>query len=341
MGINGYLAKPVRRDELRKAIGMALDISMEEENSLRPMLVTRHSMAEMNRKNLHILLVEDYPTNQVVAMRHLNGAGHQVDLVENGKQALDAFREKHYDLVLMDIQMPVMDGYEATKGIRALESHGMRENSQQPLDNSEKVPIIAMTAHAFEGNRDKCLEVGMNDFLSKPLRREKLLAMVEKWAGGIDDGSLKVGDRIKGDDALKGPSPENPQAHMLHIKDQNGDPMDFKKAVEEFEGDEAFLVEVLRGFIEKVNFQIKAIHQAITEGNADMVREEAHSIKGGAGNLTAVDLSHIAAELEKAAKSGALETGVQLVEKLEEAFRRLDACVSNKYGKQRIHGKPS
>ncbi|MBU0988460.1 MAG: response regulator, partial [Proteobacteria bacterium] len=128
MGIEGYLSKPIKRDDLRRVIESVLGLSTKNTENAFPKLVTKHTIAEDNRKAFRILLVEDYPTNQQVALMHLNQAGYQVDLAENGQQAVDAFMKKNYDLILMDIQMPVMDGFRATKHIRNLETASKNKN---------------------------------------------------------------------------------------------------------------------------------------------------------------------------------------------------------------------
>ena len=148
---------------------------------------------ERTREQVRILLVEDYPTNQAVAMKHLSEAGYLVDLAENGEQAVDYYERGTYNLILMDIQMPIMDGYEATKAIRALEIKGSHREmdgiqrdstSDHPSSSIERIPIIAMTAHAMKGYRQKCLDAGMDDYVVKPLRKKKLLSMVDQWASG-------------------------------------------------------------------------------------------------------------------------------------------------------------
>ena len=175
IGINGYLTKPIKQNEMRKAIVSVLGFSRGLETAP---LVTRHSVAENYRKEVQILLVEDYPTNQKVAMRHLNRGGYQVDLAEDGRQAVEAHKRKSYNLILMDIQMPILDGYAATREIREIET---RNHESSIL---RRIPIIAMTAHAIKGYREKCLEAGMDDYIAKPIKRKELLAMAEKWTGG-------------------------------------------------------------------------------------------------------------------------------------------------------------
>jgi len=341
IGIEGYLTKPIRRDELHIAVISVLGLSVDAGQPASK-LVTRHTIAEESREEIQILLVEDYPTNQQVAIRHLQRAGYQVDLAEDGNQAVEAYKRKAYDLILMDIQMPVMDGYEATREIRKLETH---DSTTQPLNH---VPIIAMTAHALEGYRERCLEAGMDDYIAKPLRRKDLLSMVDKWSKSIDDFRLRpvgayapvglsIDDRENetGNAELKSKIParnrppeadsgeaggENPKSKIEQVA-----PMDFDRAIEEFEGDREFLIEVLNGFLENVKSQIATIRQAISDGDSEAVRREAHSIKGGAANLTADALSKVALELENIGKSGILEGGIEAIERLEKEFHRLEA----------------
>jgi len=135
-----------------------------------PMLVTRHSLRE-NSAHLRILLVEDNAVNQVFALRLLEKAGHTVALAGNGREALAVLEKQSFDLVLMDVQMPEMDGFEATAAVRRKEQ-GSRNH----------MPIIAMTAHAMVGDKERCLEAGMDDYISKPICREELAELLKRYS---------------------------------------------------------------------------------------------------------------------------------------------------------------
>jgi signal transduction histidine kinase/DNA-binding response OmpR family regulator/HPt (histidine-containing phosphotransfer) domain-containing protein len=327
IGIEGYLAKPVRRGELFKAIKSVFGLSSEGESV--PRLVTRHSLSEDSRKEVQILLVEDYPTNQQVAMRNLQNAGYQVDLSENGQQAVEACKRKRYDLILMDIEMPVMDGYEATKAIRRLESQFT--NIGEKIEGSdviaERTPIVAMTAHAIEEHRQMCIESGMDDFLTKPLRKKELLDMVEKWvslrAGSVRESLLST-DGARQHGPISEALAEGKGDKQTPKPNQSEAPMDFEKALGEFEGDRPFLMEVLGGFISNVKGQITTMKKAISDGDQEVLAREAHSIKGGAANLCADDLSQVAFRLETIGKSGTLAEGAEVLERMEGELLHLE-----------------
>ena len=226
-----------------------------------------------DQKRKRILLVEDYPTNQQVALAHLKAAGYRVDLAKNGRQAVEAVQESPYDLVLMDIQMPEMDGYTATEKIRTWEEirHQKERHDDSAVEHQRqprewrRLPIIAMTAHAMAGHSEKCLASGMDDFLSKPLKRDHLLATVGKW---IENGVV-------------GSQPE--QAPAAHPVVSHGAPLDYDRALEEFMGEKGLLVEIMMGFQESVGKQIPLMHEAIAARDAETVHREAHAIKGGGG----------------------------------------------------------
>jgi len=169
-GFSAYLVKPVGQLDLMDALSTVISghpLEMEQQP-----IVTRHTVREMRRKNIRILLAEDNIVNQHVALKFLEKIGHTgVDTVKNGQEAVTALGKIPYDLVLMDVQMPVMDGIEATMRIRDIQSECL----------NHAVPIIAMTAHAMQSDRDRCLEAGMNDHVPKPVNPKILSEILEKW----------------------------------------------------------------------------------------------------------------------------------------------------------------
>jgi len=167
-GFAAYLQKPIKQQSLYDALLAAMKTVKTAKPSETP-IITRHSVEDDRRRKIHILLAEDNLVNQMVAQKMLKKFGYQVDAVSNGRLALDKLNESTYSLVLMDCQMPVMDGYVATREIR---------NSGK---NYQHLPVIALTANAMQGDREKCLEAGMSDYLPKPIKPTDLEAMIDKW----------------------------------------------------------------------------------------------------------------------------------------------------------------
>jgi two-component system sensor histidine kinase/response regulator len=171
IGFAAYLTKPVKQSKLYDCLTIVAGLQEHTAHKRPAAIVTRHSLAEDKKRKIRILLAEDNIINQKVAMSTLNKLGYTADAVANGKEAIKALEIIPYDIVLMDCQMPEMDGYEATAEIRRLESKVL----------NHKVPVIALTANAMKGDREKCLNAGMDDYLSKPIYPNELSDMVEKW----------------------------------------------------------------------------------------------------------------------------------------------------------------
>jgi two-component system, sensor histidine kinase and response regulator len=171
IGFSGYLTKPIRQSLLRECLALVMGRKALAQEQFAPTLVTRHTVAESLKRRLRILLAEDNATNQLVALKILENFGYRVDAVANGKEVIELLRKLPYDLVLMDCQMPEMDGFEATRAIRGGTSGALNPN----------IPVIAMTAHAMKGDREKCLEAGMSDYLAKPVHPPELAAALERW----------------------------------------------------------------------------------------------------------------------------------------------------------------
>jgi CheY-like chemotaxis protein len=168
LGIQGYLTKPIKRSDLLEAINAVLGSQTEAEAS--PSLVTLHSLRE-NRGRMRILLAEDNRVNQVLAVRLLEKRGHEVTVAENGEEALEALDRQVFDLVLMDVQMPEMDGLQATVAIRRGE-----------MKSGKHIPIIAMTAHAMAGDKERCLEAGMDEYMTKPILPDLLVDILKRYS---------------------------------------------------------------------------------------------------------------------------------------------------------------
>ncbi len=169
IGFAGYLGKPVRQQQLYECIALVLGKSVVKPSAHG--IVTRYTVAESARQGVHILLVEDNIINQKVAQSMLNKLGYKADVVANGLEAIHALELINYDLVLMDCLMPEMDGFEATAIIRNPESKVLNHN----------VPVIAMTANAMKGDREHCIEAGMNDYLKKPVKKDELSVIIDRW----------------------------------------------------------------------------------------------------------------------------------------------------------------
>ena len=259
-----FLKQPIA--EVCGMINDTVEKSIDKPASRSPLKIVKDPSEHSGYEKLgRILLVEDYPTNQLVAQQHLRNIGYSVDLAENGQVAVDAFKNKHYDLILMDIQMPIMDGIEATTIIRRIEAERMKMSVAGKAGRNGNIPIIAMTAYATKGHQEKCRQAGMDDYITKPLMRKDLLNIVAKW--------------------IKSAPKADPPLYLVGMKDDDmreDAPMNFVQACREFEGDKQFLVDVLTDFFDVAGSQIEAIHQAIFNGDVEKVWKEAHSIKGGA-----------------------------------------------------------
>ncbi|MCP3900402.1 MAG: hypothetical protein GY707_11890, partial [Desulfobacteraceae bacterium] len=190
----------------------------------------------------------------------------------------------------------------------------------------DRIPIVAMTAHAMGDYKNLCLEAGMDDYLSKPLLRKDLLAMVDKWTS--QDTEYKTLDSISNDKKII-TQPEQLPADQSQTSDTD-EPMNYDKALEEFMGKQDLLTKVLNTFLENARDQIKILQKAIIDKDSEVIRTQAHTIKGGASNLTAKKLSEIAFELEKIGTSGELKEADNLMNKFEKEFSRLEVYLEDR-----------
>jgi len=295
LGISGYLMKPVKQSDLLDVMMTALRRTGDEE--VTPTVITTHTLREA-RVRLNILVAEDNPVNQKLVTKILERRGYMVIVVDNGKEVLEALKTGRFDLILMDIQMPEMDGFESTAIIR-----------EQEENSGVHIPIIAMTAHAMRGDQDRCLAAGMDDYVSKPIDRELMFAAIERSVSGVMEDKATVVDK--------------PEAEEPPLK-----PMDFESALQRFEGDSEFLDELTQEFLQYVQSELGSLRGAVEEGNTGEVERLAHGIKGAAANLDMQATSKVALQLEEMGRDSRLEGAVEVVDRLVEEVEKLKEFIS-------------
>jgi signal transduction histidine kinase/CheY-like chemotaxis protein/HPt (histidine-containing phosphotransfer) domain-containing protein len=254
-GIATHLTKPVDQRDLLSAIGRVLSRDSGQRAPLPPSMLP----GEPPERRLHVLLAEDNPVNQRLAASLLGRRGHKVTIAANGREAVMAFTGQQFDVVLMDVQMPEMGGFEATAAIRALET----ERQSKPL------PIIAMTAHAMKGDRERCLAAGMDEYLTKPLDPRQLCAVVEQIA-----------------DAARPDTPRECISMPSEVLARVG-------------GDHELLAEISRLFIDDAPRHLANIREALDARDGELLRRAAHGLKGAAANFDADGVVSAARALEE------------------------------------------
>jgi len=309
IGFAAYLTKPVKRLQLyeclRSAVGLPTDVAAKVS---RP-IVTRHTISEDRKHKVRILIAEDNIVNQKVALALLKKLGYHADAVANGKEAVNALEMIPYDLVFMDVQMPVMDGLEATREIRKREEGFKSQGSKQKLSAQlERVPIIAMTAHAMAEHRKECIDAGMDDYVSKPVNPEKIIEVIERQISGSAE-------------------PVKP-ASTVETQPLEDDVFDRSALLERVGGDKDLLNEIIAMFIEDIPVQLEELKQGIKENDAAVIRGQGHKIKGASATVGAEAMRQAAHEIELAGTHGKLDSIPGLVAKLEQEFERLKGVVN-------------
>ncbi|MBN1841289.1 MAG: response regulator [Deltaproteobacteria bacterium] len=275
-GFDGFLPKPVQR---QKILDMMETLLKKDQDGVageqRDAIVTRHSMLEDAKHSVRILLVDDNPVNQNLAEIMLTKAGYQVELANNGREAVEMYTTEagRFDLIFMDLQMPEMDGLQATKEIRRLESLNSELGTGEPQPQSSivRVPIVAMTAHAMNEHRKQCLEAGMDDYISKPIKREKVFEIVSKWVF--------------------------PKESVVNLSE----------LARHLDLEEKEFLELAEIFLEATTSDLAKLESALSAGATEELVEAAHSIKGAAGSLGFEDMHRLAKRIEMNARQRVLE----------------------------------
>ncbi len=287
LGISNYLIKPIKESELQKALLIAIGKPPDSKEKTKK-IILKHT----NVPSLHILVAEDNATSQLIARKTLEKIGHHVEIAQNGSEAVKMTEKGNFDLILMDAEMPILNGLEATRLIRKSESVSGRH-----------IPIIAMTAYAMKEDKKKCLEAGMDGYLSKPAKPEEINAIVAELY--VDkENSISTSESISEDKVKDTPA------------------VDIEAAMQIFGRDDDLLREAVALFLEEdYPEQIKLLREGIKRQDADAVRAAAHSVKGAARSLGGVVLGDIALRLEELGREGKLEGARELANKLEDELK--------------------
>ncbi|HEY3175800.1 MAG TPA: response regulator [Candidatus Polarisedimenticolia bacterium] len=301
VGIDAYLTKPVRQSQLYDCLRTVMGSPRHVEPAAKPepsRLVTAHVLKEAEaRSRTRILVVEDNEVNQMVTVRMLEKLGYRCDVAANGLEAVEAQTRVPYDALLMDCQMPEMDGYEASRAIREKEAlFGVH------------TPIIAMTANAMQGDRAKCLAAGMDDYISKPVRHPDLEAILVRWL----PQSPRTPTAGEAAATLAGTFSPIDTSVLDNLREEGA------------KGATGFLADLIGQFLRRAPDWIDKLRVAVTQVDADALRMAAHNLKGSSGTIGANNLASICASLETQARAGSIgQVAGEMLSRLDDEFARV------------------
>jgi len=296
-GFAGYLTKPIKQSYLAKTLINAIKKAKEAPRSSTMEKAPKEVIPVSNKQNVNILLAEDNLINQKVALKMLEKLGYKADAVANGIEAVKKLAETQYDLVLMDVQMPEMNGLEATVHIRARDSKVLNHD----------IAIIALTAHAMKGDREKCIKAGMNDYLPKPVKPAELGEMISKYLSNTSVKSEKVNMNDDSENCV----------------------LDWQSLEERLE-DKELIMDVLEMFSDSATETISNMRSASSQKDAIAMRKIAHTLKGVAGNVAATKIEQIAMEIELHSSKGNLENANKLIDKVESEFQNVMMAIGSR-----------
>ncbi|NJN56317.1 MAG: response regulator [Leptolyngbyaceae cyanobacterium SL_5_9] len=308
-GFSSYLVKPIKQSRLLECF-----LSLASGGFTRaevPAITVRKASPDsptstsVGESSLKILLVEDNITNQKVTLKQLNSLGFEADLAANGQEAVEAIARIDYDIVLMDCQMPMLDGYQATRLIRQME----QEKLKHPTI------IIAVTANALQEDQERAIAAGMDDYLSKPVRKDRLAAMLDRWGKAILTNS-----------AASQTQPTAPDADRDALSSQ----LNWRHLHQISDGNREFELELLQVFVEDSQIHLEALKRAIANREIWEVEQAAHHIKGASANVGAKIMQAAAEQLEQQARQNQIQTPDRFLTEIEQSLNQIQAFVQAK-----------
>ncbi len=299
VGIVECLPKPIRQSQFYRVLTDIVQVSSNELPALQRLPSPKPSDG-LDTLQGHILLAEDNEVNQIVAVGMLESLGCQVHIAANGREALEAFRQQAYDLVLMDCQMPVMDGFETTKALRDYE----RSEALQHM------PIIALTAHAMAQDREQCLAAGMDDYLSKPYTQEGLHTVLSRWLPTRPLAAVATAIRS---------APDDPAADASASAAPSID-ADVLSALRALPNGNVRIQRIFKTYLETSLLLVTQLHDAAPNNDGETVRQSAHSLKSSSANVGALRLAQLCGELESIASDAVMPYMQQLLGRIDDEY---------------------
>jgi len=298
---HAHLIKPVKQAVLFDAIA---EVMGERPKGISHQVEETRStgIVPATRRKVKLLLAEDNDINREMTVALLKKRGYSIEAVENGWEAVSAWKNNSFNLILMDIQMPEMNGFDATREIRRLE------------DGDRHTPIIAMTAHAMKGDQERCLEVGMDDYVSKPLDPVYVVDVIDRWVG-LDKMSKEGGEEA---------GEQVPLWDLASLPLYPNAPVNLQKALPRFSNDRQFYTRLLGDFVRSLSDKISEMRESLGVEDYSTLRMQAHNLKGVARNFDAEDLADLAINLEQFAKEESYSNIGKIINKIKDETKRLD-----------------
>ncbi|MBN1846919.1 MAG: response regulator, partial [Sedimentisphaerales bacterium] len=327
-GFAAYLVKPVHGSQLLDTLTNVWGGYLQGADADVEEIAPVPDLSVRSQYKAVVLLVEDNLVNQKVAVGILKKYGCQVDVAGNGAEAVDMFSRHHYDLVFMDCQMPEMDGYEATAVIR------------QKQQGQDHIPIIAMTAHTMHGDKEKCLNAGMDDYIPKPVKREHLREMLDKWFYSDQDvpseiqsmtHSSNTPETSRTPEAQDTQQAQNPPAAAGEGAPPEGSPAHFNPlgALNTLDGDIQALQEIADLYLSSTEENLQQLRDACQKQDVDLLLHQAHSLKGASANVGADRLAQLALEIEQVMNNRDLAQAQSILDHILEEFEQTRGIIEH------------